>query len=313
MDGDLSDPGWKGATKVDTWYETNPGDNVPPKVKSVGYLTYDDRFLYAGFEFFDPEPEKIRAPFGDRDNVPSYTDYGGIILDTHNDGRTAWLLLANPRGIQYDAITDDGGNGEDNSPDLFWEASAKITKEGWTLEIRVPFSTLRYPKVNPQLWRIMLYRNYPRAFRYQMFTSTLPRRQLLHLRTGPDRAREPAAGGHLVVAPYDRKQEGAAGRSRHAFQPAGGAEAAATQVDAQLHTALTADQPRFLAGRIRRRADRRQRASRLLPGEAPVLPGRDRAFLDSYPGRVHAEHHVSPLGPARHGEVRRQRLHGPDL
>jgi hypothetical protein len=204
MDGDLSDPGWKGATKVDTWYETNPGDNVPPKVKSVGYLTYDDKFLYAGFEFFDPEPEKIRAPFGDRDNVPSWTDYGGIILDTHNDGRTAWLLLANPHGIQYDAITDDGGNGEDNSPDLFWEASAKITKEGWTLEIRVPFSTLRYPKVNPQRWRIMLYRNYPRAFRYQMFTSTLPRGGNCFIcRTGPLTGLENLpSGGHLVVAPY---------------------------------------------------------------------------------------------------------------
>ena len=211
MDGDLSDAGWKGATKVDTWYETNPGDNVPPKVRSVGYLTYDDRFFYAGFEFFDPEPSKIRAPYGDRDNVPSYTDYGGIILDTHNDGRTAWLLLANPRGIQYDAITDDGGNGEDNSPDLYWDASAKITKDGWTLEIRVPFSTLRYPKVNPQLWRIMLYRNYPRAFRYQMFTSTLPRGGNCFIcRTGPLTGLENLpSGGHLVVAPYvTAKEEG---------------------------------------------------------------------------------------------------------
>ena len=211
VDGDLSDPGWKGATKVDTWYETNPGDNLPPKVKSVGYLTYDDRFLYAAFEFSDPEPSRIRAPYGDRDNVPSYTDYGGIIVDTHNDGRTAWLLLANPRGIQYDAITDDGGNGEDNSPDLYWDAEGRITPEGWTLEIRVPFSTLRYSKVNPQVWRIMLYRNYPRAFRYQMFTSTLPRGGNCFIcRTGPLTGLEGLpSGGALVVAPYVTvKEEG---------------------------------------------------------------------------------------------------------
>ena len=100
VDGDLSDPGWTDAVKITTWYETNPGDNVEPKVKNLGYLTYDDKYLYAAFDFTDPDPSKIRAPFGDRDNVPSYTDYGGIILDTRNDGKTGILLLANPRGMK---------------------------------------------------------------------------------------------------------------------------------------------------------------------------------------------------------------------
>jgi hypothetical protein len=104
IDGDLSDEGWKGAVRVDTWYETNPGDNTPPKVKNVGYLTYDDKFFYAGFEFQDPNPVAIRAPLGDRDNTPSSTDYGGVLLDTRNDGKTGILFLANPRGILYDAV-----------------------------------------------------------------------------------------------------------------------------------------------------------------------------------------------------------------
>jgi hypothetical protein len=74
VDADLSDPGWQGAEKIETWYETNPGDNVVPRVKTIGYLTYDDKALYAAFQFFDPEPSRIRAPYGDRDAVPSYTD-----------------------------------------------------------------------------------------------------------------------------------------------------------------------------------------------------------------------------------------------
>jgi hypothetical protein len=214
IDGDLSDPGWKGATKVDTWYETNPGDNVPPKVRSVGYLTYDDRFLYAGFEFFDPDPSKIRSPYGDRDDVPSYTDYGGIILDTRNDHRTGLLLLANPRGIQYDAITDDTTGNEDSSPDFYWDSAAKITKEGWVLEMRVPFSSLRYPHGDKQTWAILLYRNYPREFRYQMFSAKLPRGgncficRSNHM-TGLDNL--PPAG-HLVVAPYGTAKEDAVPR-----------------------------------------------------------------------------------------------------
>ena len=79
----------------------------------------------------------------DRDEVPSYTDYGGIILDTRNDGKTAAMFLANPRGIQYDAISSDA-SGEDNSPDFYWDSAARIGADGWTLEIRIPFSSLRY-------------------------------------------------------------------------------------------------------------------------------------------------------------------------
>jgi len=150
VDGDLSDPGWKDAIPIETWFETNPGDNVPPKVRSVARLAYDDRFFYAAFEFFDPDPSKIRAPLGDRDNVPSYTDYGGVILDTRHDGKTGLLLLANPRGIQYDAIQDDVTGNEDSSPDFYWESRAKIVESGWILEMRVPFSSLRYPPGDPQ-------------------------------------------------------------------------------------------------------------------------------------------------------------------
>ena len=203
VDGSLDDPGWSGASRIETFYETNPGDNVEPKVKTVAWLAYDDHFFYAAFEFSDPDPKSIRAPFDDRDVVPSYTDYGGLILDTRNDGKTATLLLVNPRNIQYDAITSDSSN-EDSSPDFFWDSATHIGAEGWTLEIRIPFSSLRYERADPQTWGIFLYRNRTRDFRYQMFTSKLPRgsncficheSKLVGLTGLP-------AGNHVVLAPY---------------------------------------------------------------------------------------------------------------
>ena len=156
VDGDLSDDGWKDAAPIERWWETNPGDNVEPKVKNIGRLTYDDKYLYVALEFDDPDPKKIRAPYADRDNVDSTTDYGGIILDPDNDRKTAILFLANPRGIQYDAMNSDTNNSEDNAPDWFWVSAGKINDHGWTLEIRIPFSSLSYPKGNPQTWGMML-------------------------------------------------------------------------------------------------------------------------------------------------------------
>jgi hypothetical protein len=216
IDGNVSEDAWHRAERVDRWYETNPGDNVDPKLKSVAYLAYDDKFFYAAFEFEDPNPSAIRAPLSDRDNVSgNATDYAGLILDTRNDGRTAVLLLVTPRGVQYDADTDDAA-GEDQSPDYFWDSAARITDRGWTLEIRVPFSSLRYRSADPQSWGILLYRNYPRDFRYQMFSARLPRggncficraNTLIGLEKLP-------SGGHLVAAPYvsgSRQSNAAAG------------------------------------------------------------------------------------------------------
>ncbi len=174
IDGQLGDPGWADATLVERWYETRPGDNVEPKVANRGYLVYDGEFLYAAFEFADPEPRRIRAPLGNRDDVPSYTDYGGVIVDANDDRRSAQMFLANARGIQYDALTSDAA-GEDSSPDFFWDSAARITGEGWVLEMRIPFASLRYVDSDPERWGVMLYRNHPREFRYQMFTSRLPR------------------------------------------------------------------------------------------------------------------------------------------
>jgi hypothetical protein len=205
IDGELSDAAWQRATKYETWYETNPGDNVEPKVKTVGWVTYDSRFLYFGVESFDPDPKAISGGYADHDQISGNTDdYVGVLLDTRNDGKSGYLFLLTARGVQYDAITDDAGNGEDNSPDFFWDSATKLHEKGWTAEARIPFSSLRYDGSSPSQWGLMLYRNYPRDRRYQMFTNKLPREancfvcswgKVTGLRNLP-------TGDHMVIAPY---------------------------------------------------------------------------------------------------------------
>jgi hypothetical protein len=204
IDGDLSDEAWRHATRVEKWYETQPGDNTEPKVKNVGYITYDDRFFYAAFEFEDPNPSAMRAPFADRDNIGNgFNDYAGVLIDARNTGSTGVLFVATPRNIQYDSIIDDSSN-EDSSPDFFWDSATKISAHGWTLEMRIPFSSIRYRNVDPQTWRIILYRNYPRDRHYQFFTTRLPREgNCLVCRANVLAGIEHLpSGGHIVVAPY---------------------------------------------------------------------------------------------------------------
>ena len=204
IDGDLSDEGWRSATRVEKWYEVQPGDNTEPPVRNIAFLTFDERFLYVGFEFEDPHPDAIRAPPGDHDNINgNSTDFGGIFLDPLNTGRTAIEFFVSPRNVQYDAVTDDASN-ENSSPDFFWDSATRITEHGWTLEMRIPFSSLRYKNLDPQTWGIILFRNYPRQFRYQFFSTRLPKNsnclicrenRLIGLESLP-------AGGHVVAAPY---------------------------------------------------------------------------------------------------------------
>ena len=204
IDGDLSDEGWRGIPAVEHWYETQPGDNTEPKVHNRGYLAYDDKFFYAAFEFDDPDPSAMRAPFAERDNIGNgQNDYGGLLIDSRNTGTTGVFFVVSPRNVQYDSITDDT-SGENSSPDFFWDSATRITAHGWTLEMRIPFSSLRYHHLDVQTWRIFLYRNYPRDRHYQFFSARIPRDSncfvcnanvLSGLESLP-------GGGHLVVAPY---------------------------------------------------------------------------------------------------------------
>src|SRR6185436_8432624 len=224
IDGHLSDPGWQGAAEVTTWYETYPRVNVPAPVESRAWLTYDDRYFYVAFEFAEPDIKSLRAPFGDRDSPVDDADYGGVLLDTRNEAKAAIMMLANPHNIQYDAITNDA-SGEDPTFDLYWDSATRIGQNAWFLEMRIPFSSLRYDAADPQTWGIILYRNWPRQFRTLMFNVKLPRGSscfICHEGKITGLAGLPH-GGHYVLAPY--------GTLRHGGQPQGGV--AGAPIDSQ--------------------------------------------------------------------------------
>ena len=204
LDGDLTDPGWRGAAVIDQFWETQPGDNLPPKAGTVAWVTYDDRHLYVALRCDDPDPSRIRAPFVERDEIVGTDDNVAVFLDTRGDGMTAIELRVNARGQQGDAIYNDASQNEDFSPDFFYDTAARVTESGWAAEMRIPFSSLRYSREDAQQWRILIWRNYPRDYRYFIHSRPIPRGSdclICHAQPLVGLSGLPASGG-LVLAPY---------------------------------------------------------------------------------------------------------------
>ena len=174
VDGALDEEAWKGAAVVERFYEIAPGDRGEPPVRTVGLLGYDSAFLYVGARCYDPEPAKIRAPLVERDRVFNQ-DLVQIDLDARDEGRWSMIFRVNPRGVQADAVWDEAAGYDDFSPDFHWESATRLDERGWTAEMRIPLSTLRYRAGDPQTWRISFFRLYPRQFRYQIASGPIPR------------------------------------------------------------------------------------------------------------------------------------------
>src|SRR5215813_3098425 len=159
IDGKLIDDIWKSAVVLKDFYQTQPGDNIAPTKPTEVLLGYDAKTIYVAFHCYD-EPDKVRATIPKRDNIWN-DDYVGILFDTFNDGRKAYEFDFSPYGIQADGIWTDG-QGEDFSPDIVMESKGVLTSHGWTVEVAIPFKSLRYVAGKDKLWGAHFWRRIKR-------------------------------------------------------------------------------------------------------------------------------------------------------
>src|SRR5882672_11779417 len=159
IDGKLDDDVWKNAVVLKDFYQIQPGDNIAPSKPTEVMLGYDARFIYVAFHCYD-EPDKVRANIPKRDDIWN-DDYVGILFDTFNDGRKAYEFDFSPLGIQADGIWTDG-QGEDFNPDIVMESKGIVTQDGWTVEVAIPFKSLRYIAGKDKLWGAHFWRRIKR-------------------------------------------------------------------------------------------------------------------------------------------------------
>lgn len=163
IDGNLDDEGWKNAAVASNFSEYNPGDRVKPKVENKVFISYDNENLYIAFIAYN-DPSKIRYSYTERDGIFS-DDVAGIILDTYGDATWAYEIFANPLGLQGDLRWTTSG--EEINFDIIFYSKGMITDSGYQVEFAIPFSSLRFPNKEEQIWRATFWRNHQADTRRQ--------------------------------------------------------------------------------------------------------------------------------------------------
>ena len=172
IDGVPDEPAWEAALVLTLDYETYPGDNLPAPVRTECRVLFDDRSLYFAIRAFDDDPRGIRAYLADHDNLPGDEDQVQIVLDTFDDRRRAYAFAASPLGVQWEAIASEvGGAGTsyDSAWDAIWRVRGALGPDGYTLEIAIPFASLRFPRGGgEQTWGLHITRSQPRSVNRQL-------------------------------------------------------------------------------------------------------------------------------------------------
>ena len=159
IDGKADEEAWTRATVFKDFYQTYPGDNIAPSKPTEVLMMYDEKHLYIAFKCWD-EPDKVRATVANRDNVFG-EDNVRMWLDTYDDRRRAYVLGFNPLGIQQDGIYTEG-RGADFTVDIVMESKGAISDWGWTVEVKIPFKSLRYAAGKGKNWGFNVARNIDR-------------------------------------------------------------------------------------------------------------------------------------------------------
>ena len=159
IDGSLTDSAWNNVPEATGFITNTPAFGKPSKLTTSVKILYDDAAIYIGAYLHD-DPAHIRQQFTTRDNQNrANVDYFSIFIDTYNDHQNAYQFLVTTRNVQTDArlsaaAKPDFGVYGDLSWDAVWESKVEMQKDGWTVEMKIPYFSLRFSKSSVQDWGI---------------------------------------------------------------------------------------------------------------------------------------------------------------
>lgn len=175
IDGIVDNEEWKNASQVSDFTQFVPNKGEPALVKTIVKTLYDENYIYFAFICYDPEPENIQLGTNRRDGLASWsgTDSASVELDTFNNDRSSYYFRTNPSGVQHDGRVTDNGQNFDQDWDGIWKSVGSIGKQGWSAEIAIPFTTIKYRPGKNQTWGVQFYRYYPRKLEMSFWTGPI--------------------------------------------------------------------------------------------------------------------------------------------
>jgi hypothetical protein len=168
IDGIIDDAAWKDVTPVTNFVEQRPnaGKVEDYSNRTEIYIVYDNTAVYVAGYCHERTKDSVSRELAGRDN-PSVNDLCGVMLDTYNDKNNALGFYVTPYGEQYDQKYSPPDN-RDISWNAVWSSASKIHEDGWSFEIRIPYSALRFVSKPNQTWGMNFVRT--RTKKGQQFT-----------------------------------------------------------------------------------------------------------------------------------------------
>lgn len=157
IDGVMDDESWNNVEWASDFTQKQPEEGVAPTYQTKFKIVYDDKFLYVGIRALDDEPEKIQKRLTRRDGFAG--DRVNVIIDSYHDKRTAFVFTTTAAGVKGEEIATQNGNNWDDSWNPIWYTKVSHDDKGWTTEMKIPFSQLRFGKAKEQIWGLNIVRN----------------------------------------------------------------------------------------------------------------------------------------------------------
>src|SRR5882724_3956729 len=163
LDGTLDDPLWQAAKPIMDFRQREPHEGEVPTERTEVRILFMRHAVFFGISCYDSEPSRIIATELRRDVSQELDDYFEILIDSNHDRRDAYVFQINPLGTQSDGLIveeqgDSNGGDFDRGWDGVWASEARITPDGWTATIEIPFTTLNFTHSSDVLWGLNLKR-----------------------------------------------------------------------------------------------------------------------------------------------------------
>ncbi len=156
LDGNFDEECWNQVEWSGSFIQRVPYEGQAPSQETAFKILYDSKFLYIAFRCFDKEPENIVRRMSRRDGFEG--DWVEINIDSYNDKRTAFSFTSSVSGVKGDEFISNNGSNWDANWNPIWFLRTKVDSIGWTAEVKIPLSQIRYGNAEEHVWGLQFTR-----------------------------------------------------------------------------------------------------------------------------------------------------------